>query len=475
MSFISIDFILLLLLTYTLYWRLNRRWQNWLLLVASYVFYGWWDWRFLSLILFSSAVDYFCGLGFLDPKKRVPPKILLLTSLLNNLALLGFFKYFNFFIESATDLLRVFGYEGEAWTLRIVLPVGISFYTFQTLSYTVDLYRGRIQAVKDPVQFFTFVSFFPQLVAGPIERAENLLGQFGVDRTFDWDKARDGLRQMLWGFFKKIVVADNVASAVDQVYGDLGSYGSGAVLAATLLFAFQIYCDFSGYSDIAIGCARLFGIQLMRNFAYPYFSRNMAEFWRRWHISLSTWFRDYVYIPLGGGRRGEGRRIWNALITFGVSGLWHGANWTYVVWGFLNGLFVVFFKDRGKKERAETVGGESLIPSPVNLARMGLTFALANLCWVFFRAPSLGDAFRCLRLIFTTAPRWSEFWGQVWDKWYLVAALVLLEWIQRRRDHALDIAHLPRAARWAVYLAVIFAIYIFGALQVDVQFIYFQF
>jgi len=325
MLFNSIEFAIFLPIVFILYWFVTNRdlrVQNLLLLVASYVFYGWWDYRFLSLIVFSSIVDYSIGLQMSKTDAQNKRKLLLFASLCVNLGLLGFFKYYNFFIDSFVDAFTFFGHSINPDRLNIILPVGISFYTFQTLSYTIDVYKRKLEPTKDILSFFAFVSFFPQLVAGPIERATNL----------------DGMRQILWGLFKKVAIADNCAVFVNLIFANSADHSGSTLFIGAILFAFQIYCDFSGYSDIAIGTARLFGFNLMKNFAFPYFSRDIAEFWRRWHISLSTWFRDYLYIPLGGSRGSNYVKIRNTFIIFIVSGFWHGANWTFIVWGFLNAL-----------------------------------------------------------------------------------------------------------------------------------------
>ena len=339
MLFNSIEFAIFLPIVFILYWFVtnrNLKIQNILLVCASYLFYGWWDWRFLSLIFFSSIVDYLVGIGLSKTEKTGKRKFLLLISIFVNLGFLGVFKYFNFFAENFAQAFTLFGSSIEPNRLNIILPVGISFYTFQTLSYSIDVYKKKLQPTKDIVAFFAFVSFFPQLVAGPIERATNLLPQFYKKREFSYDKATDGMRQILWGLFKKMVIADNCARLVNDIFDNFETFSGSTLLFGIVLFAFQIYGDFSGYSDIAIGTSRLFGFNLKRNFAFPYFSRDIAEFWRRWHISLSTWFRDYVYIPLGGSRGGKFSQVRNIFIIFIVSGFWHGANWTFIVWGALN-------------------------------------------------------------------------------------------------------------------------------------------
>ena len=342
MLFNSIDFAIFLPIVFILYWFVtnkNLKLQNFLMVAASYLFYGWWDWRFLSLILFSTIVDYTVGQKLRNEENQLKRKALLWTSILVNLGFLGFFKYYNFFLDNFITAFSFFGTEIKANSLNIILPVGISFYTFQTLSYTIDIYKRKLEPTKDFIAFSAFVSFFPQLVAGPIERATNLLPQFYNKRTFDYSKATDGMRQILWGLFKKIVVADNCAEFANQIFNNSADMNGSTLILGALFFTFQIYGDFSGYSDIAIGTSRLFGFNLMRNFAFPYFSRDIAEFWRRWHISLSTWFRDYLYIPLGGSRGGTLMKVRNTFIIFIVSGFWHGANWTFIVWGALNAIY----------------------------------------------------------------------------------------------------------------------------------------
>ncbi len=326
MLFNSIDFAIFLPIVFILYWFVtnkNLRLQNALIVVSSYVFYGWWDWRFLSLIFFSTIVDYTIGIQLKKEERQKRRKYLLWTSILINLGFLGFFKYYNFFLDNFISAFSFFGSEISASSLNIILPVGISFYTFQTLSYTIDVYRRKLEPTKDFIAFSAFVSFFPQLVAGPIERATHLLPQFYTKRTFDYTLAVNGMRQILWGLFKKIVIADNCAEYANMIFNNSADYSGSTLVLGALFFTFQIYCDFSGYSDIAIGTSRLFGFDLMRNFNFPYFSRDIAEFWRRWHISLSTWFRDYVYIPLGGSRGGLWMKIRNTFIIFIVSGFWH--------------------------------------------------------------------------------------------------------------------------------------------------------
>ncbi len=455
------------------YWYVFQRqlkWQNAFLLVASYVFYGWWDWRFLSLLFFSSMADFAIGLAIEAQSSEKGKRNWVQLSVFLNLALLGTFKYFNFFVDGLHDLLLSVGMAPHLPTLRIILPVGISFYTFQSLSYTIDIRRGRIRATRDPVAFLAFVSFFPQLVAGPIERAANLLPQFLAPRTYERDRAVDGLRQMLWGFFKKLVIADGCGVISSEIFaGDVSTTSGITLFFGAFFFAFQIYGDFSGYSDIAIGCARLFGIHLNRNFAFPYFSRSISEFWRRWHISLSTWFRDYVYMPLGGWRTKWGR-LRNILITFAVSGFWHGANWTFIVWGVLHGLYYVPEIMRDGKARRDDAQLRDL-PSIL------VTFFLVVVAWVFFRAPSVRTGAAYLYYMATNAlvnPGALLKWGARSEFWWVVL-LVVVEWIARRREHALERLPFSTFLRWTIYLLITIEILLHLDLQSSHEFIYFQF
>ena len=407
MLFNSIDFAVFLPIVFILYWFLfksNLKLQNLLIVVSSYVFYGWWDWRFLSLIVFSTAVDYTVGQYLRNEENQLRRKVLLWTSILVNLGFLCLFKYYNFFIDNFTAAFSFFGTEISASSLDIILPVGISFYTFQTLSYTIDVYKQKLEPTKDIIAFSAFVSFFPQLVAGPIERATNLLPQFYKERKFDYSRAVDGMRQILWGLFKKIVIADNCAQYANEIFNNSADYGGSTLILGALFFTFQIYGDFSGYSDIAIGTSRLFGFNLKQNFAFPYFSRDIAEFWRRWHISLSTWFRDYLYIPLGGSRGGAMMKVRNTFIIFIVSGFWHGANWTFIVWGALNAIYFlpILLTNRNRKN-IDTVASGRLFPSPNEFLSMGATFGLTVIAWVFFRAENMGHAMAYISEIFSSS------------------------------------------------------------------------
>jgi D-alanyl-lipoteichoic acid acyltransferase DltB (MBOAT superfamily) len=480
MLFNSLDFALFLPIVFGLYWFVfpkNLGLQNFLLVVSSLVFYGWWDWRFLALLLLSALVDYSVGLGLLrqaNPRKR---KALLYTSLVINLGILGFFKYFNFFVESFAQAFTFLGYAFPSYTLQIILPIGISFYTFQTLSYSIDVYQKKIEPTQDLIAFLAFVSFFPQLVAGPIERATHLLPQFYRARSFDYQEARAGLQQILWGLFKKMVIADNCAVLVDTVFTNPSQYAGAILLLGVFFFAFQIYGDFSGYSDIAIGTAKLFGFQLMQNFNFPYFSRDIAEFWRRWHISLSTWFRDYVYIPLGGSRGGTRQKIINTLLIFVLSGFWHGANFTFIVWGALHAFYFLplVLKNQNRKHLNIVAAGRFLATWQ-ELLQMIFTFSLVVFAWVFFRAKNLDQAFEYFYTIIFHAWWINEQSILVSRKTILlIFVFILIEWWGREKSFALakiDIFK-NRFIRWLIYYAIILAIFYFTGKQQS--FIYFQF
>ncbi|WP_026952170.1 MBOAT family O-acyltransferase [Algoriphagus mannitolivorans] len=492
MLFNSFEFLIFLPIVFLLYWFVfqeNLKIQNAFILLASYLFYGWWDWRFLALIVASSAVDYWCGLQLagssrqsaVAPANRLLPttyfkpfqgKNLYLTiSILLNLGLLGFFKYFNFFIESASDIINLLGFQAHASTLNLILPVGISFYTFQTMSYTIDVYRGKMEATKDPIAFFSYVAFFPQLVAGPIERASHLLPQFLKMREFEYQQGSDGMKLILWGLFKKVVVADNCALVVNPIFENYQTASGLELIMGAILFSFQIYGDFSGYSDIAIGTAKLFGFDLMTNFRTPYFSRDIAEFWRRWHISLSTWFRDYVYIPLGGSRVSKAKALRNIFIVFLVSGFWHGANWTFIAWGGIHAaLFIPLFVLG--KNRTYQDEGRHLIPTFRELIQMIGTFTMVTLAWVFFRAASVGDALGYLNGFLNNSVLPENF---AWIGYDLRMVLILflgLEWLGRFQFNWLERIQ-RKWYRYPAYLLLTVALIWFGA--DEQQFIYFQF
>lgn len=493
MLFNSIEFAIFLPIVFIVYWYIfnkNLKLQNLFIVIVSYIFYGWWDWRFLFLIIFSTVLDYTIGRLLSREKSLGKRKLLLATSIVVNLGFLGFFKYYNFFIENFITAFTFFGTKPSIQTLNILLPVGISFYTFQTLSYTIDVYKNKLEPTKDFIAFSAFVSFFPQLVAGPIERASHLLPQFYKKRTFDYDKAVDGMRQILWGLFKKMVIADNCAIYANQIFAQADTASGSTLLLGAIFFTFQIYGDFSGYSDIAIGTSRLFGFDLMKNFAYPYFSRDVAEFWRRWHISLSTWFRDYLYIPLGGSRGGTWMRIRNTFIIFIVSGFWHGANWTFIIWGFLNALFImpsIILKTN--RNNLEVVAMNRLIPSIKDLANIGITFFLMVIAWIFFRAESVEHAITYISGIFK--PSLFSF-PQVNKAGLatiiLIAFLLFIEWLGREHNYALEnflLSTPPNRKvkigggkimiiRWLFYSFIIMLIALFLQTN-DTPFIYFQF
>lgn len=477
MFFNSIDFAIFLPIVFFLYWFVTNKFillQNLLVVVASYIFYGWWDWRFLSLIFFSTVLDYSIGILLHKEENPIKRKVFLWTSLAINLGFLGFFKYYNFFLDNFITAFSFFGVQINPNTLQIVLPVGISFYTFQTLSYTIDIYNKKLKPAKNFITFAAFISFFPQLVAGPIERATNLLPQFYKKRFFEHDKAIDGLRQILWGFFKKVVIADNSAQIANEIFNNSSDYSGGTLLLGAIFFAFQIYGDFSGYSDIAIGTARLFGFNLKQNFAFPYFSRDIAEFWRRWHISLSTWFRDYLYIPLGGSRGGTAMKVRNTFIIFVVSGFWHGSNWTFIVWGALNALyFLPLLLLNKNRVNTGIVAEKNSLPSLRELYQITTTFGLTVLAWIFFRAKDLDHAFQYIQGIFSYSALTKPIVIPT-ATIFLVLFFLLIEWIHREKQYGLQFhKKTPQIIRWTVYFVLTFTIAIFWGK--GSSFIYFQF
>jgi len=448
-----------------------------LIVVSSYVFYGWWDYRFLILIFFSTLVDFSIGLALTNTEKTKNRKILLWTSLAINLCLLGFFKYYNFFIDNFITAFSFIGHPIGAQSLNIILPVGISFYTFQTMSYTIDIYKRKIEATKDPIAFAAFVSFFPQLVAGPIERASNLLPQFYKFRKFESSKAVDGLRQILWGLFKKVVVADTCAGYVNSIFADYTHHTGSTLIVGAVLFSFQIYGDFSGYSDIAIGTSRLFGFNLKQNFAFPYFSRDIAEFWRRWHISLSTWFRDYVYFPLGGSRVGKWLNIRNIFIIFIVSGFWHGANWTFIIWGAINAIyFLPLLLNNKNRKHLEVSSQGKFLPSLREFMMMLVTFGFVVLAWVFFRSANIYHAFHYLNLLFSkslfTIPTIRPSILLIF-----IGVMMATEWFAREGKHGLENIHIYLSIfpRYLFYLFLTFCILFYQNFHGAKDFIYFQF
>ena len=485
MLFNSIEFLLFLPIVFLLYWfvfdriisgsRYQLRLQNAFVVAASYVFYGWWDWRFLLLIAFTSFCSWGSGLLIGGAKTKKEAKAWMWINIVLNLGILALFKYYDFFV---TEFGQLFDVSTDKLLLKVILPVGISFYTFQALSYSIDVYRGKMEPTKDVVAFFAFISFFPQLVAGPIERATNLLPQFLKKREFDYDTAADGMRQILWGLFKKIVVADSCAVYVDQVFSTYTEQTGSTLLLAAILFAFQIYGDFSGYSDIAIGTAKLFGIKLMRNFNVPYFSRDIAEFWRRWHISLTTWFRDYVYIPMGGSRVSKAKIVRNTFIIFLLSGFWHGANWTYIAWGAYHAILFLplILTGKNRKYTNQIAEGRAL-PTLKEAGQMLLTFFLAVLGWIIFRAESIGKVWDYVCGIFgrslLTTP-WLKNRETYLVIMVSVVVMMVVEWFNRNRQHGFELsAKCPIALRYVAYLVLSIVIIRFSG--APSAFIYFAF
>ena len=480
MLFNSFAFLLFLPIVFLLYWFVfrERRWQNFLVVAASYVFYGWWDWRFLFLIAFTSICSFVSGLllEHYEGQRRMQ-QIVSAANIALNLGILGVFKYYNFFVENLDALLGMMGFHLDWVTMRIILPVGISFYTFQALSYTIDVYQKKLPATRDIIEFFAYISFFPQLVAGPIERATNLLPQFQQKRQFNYVKAVDGMRQMLWGFMKKLVIADNCAIVVNNYWNHYHDLPGVTLFMLGVLFTFQIYCDFSGYSDIAIGTSRLFGFDLMRNFNNPYFSRSIPEFWRRWHISLTTWFRDYVYFSLGGSRCKRWKVIRNVYVVWGISGLWHGANWTFVCWGLYHATLLTIYNLFGINTKyKQVVASGKLIPNLKEAVLISLTFFFAVIGWIIFRAETMTQAFEYIFAMmnnqFFDA---SQLYGQKYI--YFCLTLFVVEWLQREKQHPLQFPKSRpfnyRMIRWGIYYLILFVMLLYaGSAQ---TFIYFQF
>ena len=478
MLFNSFDFLLFLPIVFLLYWFVfkSRKIQNLFLVAASYVFYGWWDWRFLFLIAITSICSY--ASGILLERYEGRRKWQWMVSFANitlNLLILGVFKYYNFFMESFEGLFRSIGYQIDWVTLDVILPVGISFYTFQALSYTIDVYKKKLPATHDIVEFFAYICFFPQLVAGPIERATNLLPQFQHSRTFNYDRAVDGGKQILWGFVKKILIADRCAIIVDFYWNQYQDLPGLTLLILGVLFTFQIYCDFSGYSDIAIGCAKLFGIQLTKNFDNPYFSRSIPEFWRRWHISLMTWFRDYIYIPLGGSRCSKWKVIRNVFIVWGVSGLWHGADWTFVCWGLFHATLLSFYIILGINSKYKhIVAFGHYLPNIREAMQMIVTFFLVVIGWIIFRSDSMSQAAGFLQSICTNKffdP--SALYGL--KELILCFAFLTIEWWQRDKPFVLLMQGVKsKFVKWAICIGIAVFSYFYMADSIS-KFIYFQF
>lgn len=478
MLFNTVNFALFLPIVFTIYWMVNNKSlkiQNFLLLLASYFFYACWDWRFLFLLLFSTGLDYFTGIQMYEAKKQKTKQFWFWLSISINLGFLGIFKYYNFFAASLAEMLSTIGLQSNFWTLQVILPVGISFYTFHGLSYIIDIYKDRITPEKNIITYSLFVSYFPLLVAGPIERATHLLPQIKKKRIFSSEKAIDGLHQILWGLFKKVVIADNCADYANQIFDNYESSNSLTLLLGALYFSFQIYGDFSGYSDIALGTSKLFGIDLLRNFNFPYFSRDIAEFWRRWHISLSTWFRDYLYVPLGGSRGGIKMKIRNTFIIFLVSGFWHGANWTFIFWGLLHALyFLPLLLTNKNRNHIDIIARGKTFPTFKEFLNMLGTFGLVVLAWIFFRSNTVGQAFVYIKRMFSlnfeggieylSNERYSiELTG-------LLLLFIYFEWNARTEEH-------PFTGKFKILkgIIIILALLGFGVFSKASDFIYFQF
>jgi alginate O-acetyltransferase complex protein AlgI len=481
MLFNSFSFAVFLPLVFLLYWFVinkSLKFQNSLLLVSSYFFYACWDWRFLFLLVFSITLDYFSGLKMFNAKSQQIKKFWFWLCISINIGFLGLFKYYNFFSVSFSEALSILGIDVNPWTLKVILPIGISFYTFHGLSYVIDIYNGVIKPEKNFIDYSLFVSFFPLLVAGPIERATHLLPQVKSKREFDYSKAVDGLKQILWGLFKKVVIADNCAEYANIIFNNYSDFSGFTHVLGAIFFSIQIYGDFSGYSDIAIGTARLFGFDLLRNFSYPYFSRDIAEFWRRWHISLSTWFRDYLYIPLGGSKGGTLMKVRNTFIIFFVSGFWHGANWTFIVWGLLNASYImpsIIFNTN--RNNLDIVAADRILPTFKEFFSMLLTFGLTVFAWIFFRSNTVSDAIFYISTIFSQSLfTYTNFPATNKKEIYiLILVFFIIEWFGRKEKFA--IANLNfikiRAARYFFYYLIILLIFYFSGSEQE--FIYFQF
>lgn len=483
MLFNSLSFIIFLPIVFTLYWLLNnkdRKFQNILLLISSYYFYACWDPRFLFLLIFSTALDYYTGLKISRNDDLKIKKLWFLISVIVNLGILGVFKYYNFFAASFADFLSYFGLKVSIVTLNVILPIGISFYTFHGLSYVIDIYKDRIKAEKNLIDYSVFVCFFPLLVAGPIERATHLLPQIQKRRYFQSDQAINGLKQILWGFFKKLVIADQCAIYTDEIFNNYENYSGSTLVLGAIFFAFQIYGDFSGYSDIALGVARLFGIELLKNFSFPYFSRDIAEFWRRWHISLTTWFRDYLYIPLGGSKGGSFLKIRNTFIIFLVSGFWHGANWTFIFWGLLNALyFIPLLLSNKNRSNLDVVAKGRVFPDLKEIIAMLSTFGLTTLAWIFFRSPSLKSAIEYISIILSKSlfhlPVFEGVMNAI-TTIILIIFFLIIEWLGREDNYALEKLgnNFSRQGRIFFYMIISVAIFLFMQTK-ETPFIYFQF
>ena len=476
MLFNSLTYAMFLPIVFAIYWllRKNFKWQNYFLLLASYVFYAWWDWRFLGLLFGMSLLSWLCGYLIIRSRytsHHVNAKCCMITSIVINVGILALFKYYNFFIGSFADL---FGLQNSIHSLKIVLPLGISFFTFQAIAYVLDVYKRKIEPTN-LVDCLLYIGFFPKLLAGPIERPTNLIPQIQKPRVFEYDLAVDGCRQMLWGLFKKVVIADNAALYVNQVYGDYANQSGSTLLLAAILYTIQIYGDFSGYSDMAIGTAKLFGFRFRDNFLFPYFSRNMNEFWRRWHISLNTWFVDYVYIPLGGSRNGKWHTIRNIMIVFLLSGLWHGADWSFVAWGAYHGLLLVLLILLNRNTKYEhVVAYDKVIPTFKEFGQMLLVFTLATFGWMMFRADNMSQFIDYTRRMCSSdlfsIPKLTGYYILFAN----IAFMFVMEWFMRRNTHGLDFKHhTSHIIHYTLYTLVFILILLFGGHTENFIYMYF--
>jgi alginate O-acetyltransferase complex protein AlgI len=478
MLFNSLNFALFLPIVFTIYWALSKAkltYQNLFLLVCSYFFYACWDWRFLFLLVFSTFLDYFTGIKMHDAKNTGIKKFWFWLSIIVNLGFLGVFKYYNFFAESFSEALKGIGIHADLWTLNIILPVGISFYTFHGLSYVIDIYKNRIAPEKNIITYSLFVSYFPLLIAGPIERATHLLPQVKKKRVFDYNKAIDGVYQIIWGLFKKIVIADSCAQYADAIFNNSENMNSISLAMGALYFTFQIYGDFSGYSDIALGTSKLLGIDLLRNFNFPYFSRDIAEFWRRWHISLSSWFRDYLYIPLGGSKVTIGKKIRNTFIIFLVSGFWHGANWTFIAWGLLNALyFLPLLLSNKNRQHIDVVARGKTLPTFKEFITMAITFFMTAFAWIFFRSETVAQAFNYIKHLFSFdfqgGIQYLEIERYTIEIIGLLFFFIIFEWNARENEHPFT-----GKSKNLKIIVILSALILFGVYSKATDFIYFQF
>ena len=483
MLFNSFEFLLFLPVVFILYWFVfnkSLRWQNLLVLIASYFFYGWWSWKFMLVLILSTLLDFLYGF-WVASSNRKKAKFFLWLSIINNLGILGLFKYYNFFALQFQQGFELLGLHTNPILLKVALPIGISFYTFHGMSYVFDIYRGKQKPVSNFVDYAVFVSFFPLLVAGPIERANHLLPQVQKSRVFNYSQAVEGCRLILWGLFKKVVIADSLADIVDVIFSNYTSYNGASLIVAAIAFSFQIYGDFSGYSDIALGTAKLFGFELLSNFKFPYFSRDIAEFWRRWHISLSSWFKDYLYIPLGGSKQGKWKAVRNTFIIFLVSGFWHGASWNFIAWGFIHacGFMPLLLLNRNRKHVTDVVAQNRTLPNLKELWQMASTFAFVTIAWIFFRADDMSQAIGYIKHTWLNLYEQPQILSLVWGKSsiFYILPLIIGDWYLRKNERILRMTN-SKLINW--FLIIIISIFTFNVflgylIGKPTSFIYFRF